>query len=149
MTHKCLHRHLFRFIIRCMLKRLIILYALFLLIVLILADSGKSVYLFTILAHVPFGDKLGHFILIGMMSFLLTLATDTKVVTIRGISLWKGPFWLAVVITFEEFSQIWLDNRGFSLLDLAFDFLGILVFAKTASWLQIRAHSTSAKQSSS
>ena len=115
-----------------MLKRLLFFYALFLVLIIILADSGQAIFFFSTLAQIPWGDKIGHFFLMGVMAYLLTLATNAERLTICGKSLMKGPFWLAVVVTLEEISQIWLANRGFSLWDLGFDYLGIIAFSYLA-----------------
>jgi VanZ family protein len=112
-----------------MLKRLIVIYGLFLVAIIVLADSGHGVWFFTTLAQIPYGDKLGHFFLMGAMSFLLTLATDAERMNLWGKHFLRGAFWLTVIVTLEEFSQIWFSNRGFSLIDLAFDYLGIFAFA--------------------
>ena len=98
-----------------MLKRLSIFYALFLVLIIVLADSGHTNFIFSTLAQIPWGDKLGHFFLMGVMAYLLTLATHAERLTIHGKSVLKGSFWLAIIVTMEEVSQIWLANRGFSL----------------------------------
>jgi VanZ family protein len=115
-----------------MLKRFIIFYALFLVVIIILADSGQEIFFFSTLAKIPWGDKIGHFFLMGVMAYLLTWVTHAERLTIHGKSVLKGPFWLAVIVTLEEISQIWIANRGFSLLDLGFDYLGIIAFSYLA-----------------
>ncbi|MGD8604851.1 MAG: VanZ family protein [Anaerolineales bacterium] len=111
-----------------MLKRLTFAYGLALVTIVILADSGQAAWLFSTFAKVPWGDKLAHFFLMGTMSFLLTLASRADRVDIGGWSLLRAPSWLALVVVIEEFSQIWLSWRGFSFVDLGFDFVGIIIF---------------------
>ena len=121
-----------------MLKRLVVVYGLFLVAIVFLADSGWAAWLFSGMAAIPFSDKLGHFLLMGTMSFLLTLVSHADHKKVAGIPSLQAPFWLAVVVTLEEFSQIWLPNRGVSLLALAFDYLGIVLFGFLAFGLKNR-----------
>ena len=79
----------------------------------------------------PGSDKVGHFVLLGTLAFSLNLA-------LRGKSLQCGPgrlLWgsllVAVVITFEEFSQMWVSTRQFDWGDLAANYAGIAC----ADWL--------------
>jgi VanZ family protein len=122
-----------------MIKRLTFVYGLALVAIVILADSGRASWVFAALAQVPLADKLGHFVLMGAMSFLLTLVSRADRIAVGAWSLLRAPFWLAVVVLLEEFSQIWLVNRGFSVLDLAFDFAGIICFALLAERILMKA----------
>jgi polysaccharide biosynthesis protein VpsQ len=45
-----------------------------------------------------------------------------------------GCLIIAVAMTIEEFSQIWIPNRTFDLMDLAANYLGISI----AGWIRIR-----------
>lgn len=112
-----------------MTKRLVLVYVLFLIVLIILADTGRASILFSIGDQIPQGDKLGHFFLMGFASFLITLSTRGQTMALGKHVVLKGPFWLSIVVTVEEVSQIWISSRGFSLLDLGFDYLGIVAFA--------------------
>jgi VanZ family protein len=47
----------------------------------------------------------------------------------------KGSLIVAVIVTLEEFSQLFLHNRGFSLVDLAADYVGIILFGQLAAYI--------------
>jgi polysaccharide biosynthesis protein VpsQ len=75
--------------------------------------------------NLPFGDKWGHFILIGILTFLLNYALNGKMVKIGRLNILLGCSIVAVAITLEEFSQIWIPLRTFDLVDLSANYLGI------------------------
>lgn len=78
----------------------------------------------------PFGDKVGHFILFGIFSFTANLAlsglTDHKAQKSHFIILNAA---ILAAVTIEEFSQLFLVMRNFSLFDLFSGYAGIVCFA--------------------
>ncbi|HRQ31885.1 MAG TPA: VanZ family protein [Anaerolineales bacterium] len=116
------------------MKWLAILFALFLALVIGLADAGKLGVL-GFINQIPYGDKAGHFLLFGILTLLLDLTfirslpnRDPKLV-----ALLVGLI-LALLIGAEEYSQQFFNSRTFSLLDLAFSCLGVIFF----SWVVLR-----------
>jgi polysaccharide biosynthesis protein VpsQ len=73
----------------------------------------------------PLGDKISHFVLIGFFTFLLNMALAPRMVQIAGKYVLLGTVIVFVLVTLEEFSQIFLVERNFELLDLAANYLGI------------------------
>jgi Na+-driven multidrug efflux pump len=62
-----------------------------------------------------------------------------KRINIAGLSLLQGSLIVAFFVTAEEFSQLLLKHRGFSLIDLACDYLGIIAFGILADhWVRAR-----------
>lgn len=107
------------------------LFVVFIISVISFANQGGNNAAFKWIATIPYGDKWGHFILFGVLTFLLNKA-------LRFISvgfLCNKIYWgTAIVISFvvcEEFSQLFIDSRTFDYQDLIADGLGISVF----SWL--------------
>ena len=117
------------------MKWLAILFFLFIILVIVLADMGALPRIFSWVYDFPGGDKIGHFVLYGILTFLLDLAffqslphSDWKRVAVMiGLV-------LALLIGLEEFSQKWFVRRTFSLLDLSFSYLGVLFF----SWVALK-----------
>jgi VanZ family protein len=78
----------------------------------------------------PGGDKAGHFILFGILSFLLNksalalLPNQNPTRLVLTVSLL-----LSILIGLEEWSQALFPSRTMSMADLAFSYLGVLVFA--------------------
>ena len=84
---------------------------------------------------IPLGDKWGHFILIGTLSFLINLAVWQSGRAQDRFGVVKVSLIVTLFVTLEELSQMWLPNRTFSLLDLTFDLLGIICFGILAHYL--------------
>jgi VanZ family protein len=117
-------------------KRATALYIFLLLLIIALANQGEYIHILkNPLAQIPYGDKWGHFFLIGLLAFFVNLMIDCDKFTVFGLSFFKGSVIVLVIMTLEEFSQIWVENRSFELLDLASDYVGIFVFGQLAWYL--------------
>lgn len=116
------------------MKRWAVFFGLFIITVIVLADTRHLGFLHVVYDF-PYGDKAGHFILYGLLSLVVNLS----VFEARPPSDWKRAaivtsLILALLIGLEEFSQRWFPSRTFSLVDLAFSYLGVAFFA----WLALR-----------
>ena len=101
----------------------------------ILADSGHLPRAIRNIYDFRYGDKIGHFLLMGLLSYVLTrnyLASHVDFNLPRVILTVILP--LAFFVTLEEFSQQFFPRRTFSLKDLASSYAGIISFA----WLAIK-----------
>ena len=123
------------------MKWLAILFGLFILTIILLADLGKLGFLYS-LYDFPYGDKVGHFILYGILTLLIDLtllpssarkSSSTIISSRRRVAVRVGLF-LAVAITVEEFSQQYFSNRTFDMIDLGASVLGVMFF----SWLALK-----------
>jgi hypothetical protein len=63
------------------IKILTIIYILILAGIIVLADLNGTNF-FAFIAYIPFGDKIGHFGLMGMFSLLINLALQARVIRI-------------------------------------------------------------------
>ena len=112
-----------------------ILFALFILLVIVLADMDGLGFL-RFINRIPFGDKIGHFVLYGILTFLVDLALFRSLPLLnRRLLVLRVALILALLIGLEEFSQQYFPNRSFDLVDLAFSYLGVIFF----SWLATKA----------
>ncbi|TFG72458.1 MAG: VanZ family protein [Anaerolineales bacterium] len=100
-----------------------------------IANVGLGSTVFAFLEYIPGGDKTGHFILIGMLSFLVNLSMGAKTTPWKSITVLKGSLIVFIVVFAEECSQIFLKYRGFDLIDLLADTAGICVFGSLAKVL--------------
>jgi len=115
------------------MKWLTVLFSLFIVLIIILADQGKLGFLHVLTAHNL--DKVGHFVLYGILTLLFDLTliralpnrSPKRVVVSTGLI-------LAVLIGLEEFSQKLFPTRTFDLIDLTASYLGVIFF----SWLELR-----------
>jgi len=116
------------------MKWLTILFTLFILLVIVLADTG-NLGMLAVIYRIPYADKVGHFILYGLLTLLINLTLfrsmphqkRLRLAVISGVI-------LITLIGIEEFSQRSFSNRTFSLEDLSASYLGVIFF----SWLAIR-----------
>ena len=117
------------------MKRLAILFTLFILLVIVLADAGVLAHYVGFVYRFPFGDKAGHFILYGILALLINLTLfRSRPDQGRSLLAVKCGLTLALLIGLEEFSQQYFSNRTFDLVDLSFSYLGLVSF----SWLAVR-----------
>lgn len=100
-------------------------YVVFILAVIAAADLGGTDAVFSRFVPFPFFDKIGHFVLIGVLALLVDLALDRKNVW-RHVPL--GPAIVVVLVVLEELSQLLMIMRTFDLLDLTADLSGIAFF---------------------
>ena len=112
-----------------------LLFSLLIVAVVIGANTGQLPRLLERLYRFPSGDKAGHFILFGLLSFLLNksaLALFPKRSPARVIL--TISLLLAVLIGLEEWSQSLFPARTMSLTDLLASYAGVVVFALLAYW---------------
>ncbi len=113
------------------MKILTALFAVFILTIIILADTDRLGFLAVVYAF-PYGDKAGHFILYGILSLLLNLTflrslhhRPSRLVAVSVTLL------LALAIGLEEWSQTLVPERTPDWVDLIFSYLGVSV----GTWL--------------
>ncbi|HEY0323962.1 MAG TPA: VanZ family protein [Pyrinomonadaceae bacterium] len=117
------------------LKWLAIIYTLFLVLLVYLVDQKQYQFLFRFVRQTPYGDKAGHFLLMGLLSLLVNLALSCRRIKVGSLYFLMGSIIVALVVTLEEFSQIFVRYRTFDLSDLFFDYTGIFLFGLLASYL--------------
>lgn len=117
------------------MKWLTILFTLFILLIIVLADTG-NLGLLAVVYHIPYADKLGHFILYGILALLINLTLFRSLPNRNrvGVVLASGVI-LGLLIGLEEFSQRSFTTRTFGLDDLSASYLGVIVF----SWLAVKS----------
>lgn len=110
------------------MKYIAALFTLFIIGVVILADLDAIPSSVRALYDFQYGDKLGHFILYGLLNFLLTLTFIRPLPnrTSNRVALSVGLV-LALAVGVEELSQRYFSARTFDLIDLSASYLGLLV----------------------
>jgi len=116
------------------MKYLTILFTLFIILIIILADLEKLGIL-RALNQIPYGDKAGHFLLYGILTLLLDL-TFTRALPhpSRKLVVLRIALILSLLIGLEEYSQQFFVKRTFDLVDLTFSYLGVIFF----SWVSLK-----------
>jgi polysaccharide biosynthesis protein VpsQ len=110
------------------------IFSLFIIGTIVANDLGRIKSIINLINSLPFGDKFGHIIFIGTLAYLLNYALADRLLKIGNYKILLGCLIIAVTMTIEEFSQIWIPNRTFDLIDLAANYLGISI----AGWTRIR-----------
>lgn len=104
------------------------------------ADLGKPNYFIQLGASMPYGDKIGHLLLFGVLALLLNFATKARQVAVGPLRLYLGVVLTLGFALLEEGSQLLFPSRSFELLDILADLLGVtLATVLTAGVYQLRA----------
>ncbi len=97
--------------------------------IIVSADSGEQIIFMKMMAGVPYGDKLGHVFLYGILTWLLNSALNYKSIKLGGRSLLLGAVVVFSFALLEEISQLYFPKRTFDLVDLTADIVGITLFS--------------------
>ena len=111
-----------------------VLWLLFMGTIIICADRSLARPMFDFVGRYLGSDKLAHTVGMCALGFTLNYALRARTVPLKCYRVQLGGLIVAVVITIEECSQIWIPSRSFDLLDLAANYAGILC----AGWLTQR-----------
>jgi polysaccharide biosynthesis protein VpsQ len=116
------------------MKWLALFFGLFIVVIIVLADNDM-LGIMGFINQIPYGDKIGHFALYGILTLLVDLALFASLPHLsRRLIVSRTALILALIIGLEEFSQQFFPSRTFDLVDLAFSYLGVTFF----SWLALR-----------
>ena len=85
-------------------------------------------------AGIPYGDKIGHFFVMGLLGLLVNLLLNSRRQSIGKREFLLGSLIIAGIVTAEEFTQIFIPSRTFSPFDLVADYAGIMIFGRLAVW---------------
>ena len=110
-----------------------LLFSLLIVAIVVLADLDQFPQSIKCLYDFPGGDKVGHFALFGLLSFLLNrsaLALYPKQNSTRLVL--TVSLLLAIVVGLEEWSQSLFTARTMSLIDLLASYTGVWMFALLA-----------------
>ena len=120
------------------MKILLVVYIFILAVIIFLADRKGTRYMLNFVGNIPYGDKLGHFLLMGGFSLLLNLVLGARTAGFGKIRYLLGSLIVAVIVTLEEISQIFVAGRTFDWSDLVFDYLGIFLLGELARFISGR-----------
>jgi VanZ family protein len=117
-----------------LLKVIAVLFFLFIAWIIFSANTGRNNIFFNVVNTIPYGDKLGHFFLFGILTLLLNLALRFK-----RFRLWKriplGTVLVSIFVILEELSQAFFPNRTMDVIDLVADAVGIVIFTFIGYWM--------------
>ena len=102
---------------------------LFIGFIIFLADTADHNFAFGLVGHIPYGDKIAHASLYGVMALLLNYGLNFKSKKIFGFNMQVGAL---IVLTFaglEEITQYWLPSRTCDVFDFVADTVGVVLFS--------------------
>lgn len=110
----------------------------------LLADTGVIEPWLQRLHALPMGDKTLHLLLAGSLCLVVNLTMIGRMPTRRLHAVALGTLATLVAVTLEEFSNLLVAFRGFSLADLAANYLGVLIVGvlPIAAWLAMHSART-------
>ena len=117
------------------MKILLVVYIFILAVIIFLADRRGTRYMLNFVGNIPYGDKLGHFCLMGGFSFLLNLVLNARTFRLWKVRYLLGSLIVLIVVTLEEISQMFVAGRTFDWSDLVFDYLGIFLLGELARFI--------------
>jgi polysaccharide biosynthesis protein VpsQ len=121
---------------------LAVLFAIFIGIVIVLADTANLGFLHRVYEF-PYGDKAGHFSLYGTLTLLANLALfELRSEGDRRHLALEVSLTIAALVSLEELSQLWLPTRSPDWFDLLAGYAGIAVAACLAVRLRPASRST-------
>ena len=100
----------------------------FILWVIYLANTGQNSVFFKLVASIPYGDKVGHFCLFGLLTLATNLAFKFKYFIVYSAKIFLGTLLVFSFVIIEECSQYFIPNRTFDFMDLSANFIGIIFF---------------------
>ncbi|MCB1023787.1 MAG: VanZ family protein [Acidobacteria bacterium] len=103
--------------------------------IVILADVKSTQYLLRFSGGIPYFDKIAHFLLMGGFSFFVNLTFRGKEFSLWNFRYLQGTLIVLLIVTIEEFSQIYVAGRTFDAGDLAADYAGIFIFGEAARFI--------------
>jgi VanZ family protein len=112
---------------------LLVIYGLMVTVIALMADLGIAAWVFEIAAMLPFGDKLAHMLLAGLLSFLLNNALHCRISSILSVNMLTGNLIAYLLVLMEEVPQYWITTRNLDIKDVLAAIVGIHLFGVLAS----------------
>ncbi len=97
----------------------------FILWIIYLANTGGHSVFFDLIRGIPYGDKVGHFCLFGLLTFIATVGLKFKTFSLVNFRVYYGAALVLLFVIFEELSQAFIPARTLDSMDLLADFFGI------------------------
>ncbi|CAA6804085.1 MAG: Unknown protein [uncultured Sulfurovum sp.] len=102
---------------------------LFIGFIIYLADTADHNFAFRVIGQIPYGDKLMHGLLYGVMALLLNYGLNFKSQKILGFNMQVGALLVLAFAGLEEISQYWLPSRTCDMFDFVADTVGVILFS--------------------
>ncbi len=119
-------------------RRWLVLFVLMMVLVIIITIGADLRLIPTRPFRIRYSDKLGHFILYGILAFLLHFAVNGRRWKINRVSIPVAVCIVAAISLLDEAHQFFIRRRSLDAMDFAADVAGILFFVWLAERLRKR-----------
>lgn len=117
-------------------------FILFFIGIVVIADRGDGARWWAFIDRIPYGDKVGHLVLVSILSLLCNLAF-TRWESARGMAFITRTTWiLFVVLTLEELSQGFSPHRHLDVFDWLADIAGLALGQSLARVICLKSRET-------
>ncbi|MDQ8198145.1 VanZ family protein [Pelagicoccus enzymogenes] len=96
------------------------------------ANIGRDNILFKTVRATPYGDKIGHFFLAGILTLTANFLFRHRCWRLARLSVPYGSILILAIAIIEEASQYFLPTRSLDIYDALANFAGILAFSVPA-----------------
>jgi len=93
------------------------------------ADIGQPTSLHLFITSLPYGDKVGHFFIFGLLTLLGNLALKLRQITIGSLKIYVASLLVFAFAIIEELSQVFFPDRTLDLVDVIAGTLGIILIS--------------------
>lgn len=108
----------------------------FILWVIYMANTGQSSVFFELVSMIPYGDKVGHFMLFGILTIAANIGLRFKTWSIGQQQIYLGATYVLIFASLEELSQQFFSRRTLDLSDFIADLAGIILFSFLTLFIQ-------------
>lgn len=122
------------------MQKLLFLFAcgffIFILWVIYMANTGQSSVFFELVSLIPYGDKVGHFMLFGILTLTANIGLQFKALSFGKLQVFWGATFVLIFAGLEELSQHFSSRRTLDLSDFIADVAGIALFSLLTTAIQ-------------
>lgn len=105
------------------------IFAFFIGWVIYMADTGQKSIFFDLVKIIPYGDKIGHFLLFGLLTLGANIVFKLRGIKIGNITVLYGAIVIFSIVIIEELSQQFIPGRTFDINDIMASLAGIVIFS--------------------
>lgn len=106
--------------------------------IIVIADRGEGCRWWPFIGRIPYGDKVGHIVLIGTLSLLCNLAIHPRPCAGLPRFITLTTLVLLVLLSLEELAQAFIPTRTCDLFDWLADLAGLALGQSAATGLLTR-----------
>lgn len=93
-----------------------------------MANTEQDTLIFKMVRSISYGDKIGHFLLFGMLALAMNLVFRLKLLNVNTFRVYWGTAVVLVFVSIEELSQYFIPGRTLDPMDFMASVAGILLF---------------------